>query len=169
MSYYCHNGTIFVYHYYEQLKQKNMCLFAETEKLKVAKEDIKCYKRIKFVFDKENIWFHTPYQFTKISKKILFGKKELVALGELKIIKGECEYVVYGGLIHTYLYERDAVNYQCSNEIVVACIIPKGTKYIEGYDGWGTKNIAAKKVKVVSGFENEQQLKDAAVRVKNWF
>jgi len=148
-----------------------MCLFAKTKRMKVAKEDIECYKRISFVFkDNGEINLVTPYQWTIVPIDVALGKKEFSASGSLETKKGEKgEYTIFGGVIHTYAFERDAVCNQCSNELVVACIIPKGTKYIEGYDGWGNKTIAAEKIKINAGFKEEKEIKEAAVEVKNWF
>lgn len=146
-----------------------MCLFANTKRMKVAKEDIECYKRITFLFNGADIKFVTPYQWTSVPIDVVLGKEEFSALGSLDAKKGEKEYTICGGVIHTYAYERDAAGNQCSDELVVACIIPKGTKYIEGYDGWGNKTIAAEKIKINAGFKNEEELKEAAVKVINWF
>jgi hypothetical protein len=147
-----------------------MCLFAKTKRLIVAKEDIKCYKRFTFFINSEEIKFVTPYQWTIVPTDVLLGKQEFSALGGLEAKKGEKgEYTIFGGVIHTYAYERDACENQCSDELVVACIIPKGTKYIEGHDGWGCKTIAAQTIKVDAGFKDEKEIKEAAVKVENWF
>lgn len=148
-----------------------MCLFVETKRMKVAKEDIKCYKRITFLFNAEGeIKFVTPYQWASVPIDVLLGKQEFSALGSLeaeKVKKGE--YKIFGGVIHTYAFERDACKNQCRDELVVACIIPKGTKYIEGDDGWGIKAIAAQTIKVDAGFKDEKEIKEAAVKVENLF
>ncbi len=147
-----------------------MCLFAKTKRMKVAKEDIRCYKRITFRFIGNEIKFVTPYQWTIVPIDVLLGKQEFSALGSLEATKGEKgEYTIFGGVIHTYAYEKNACEGQCSDELVVACIIPKGTKYIEGYDGWGFKSIAAQTIKVDAGFKDEKEIKEAAVKVENWF
>lgn len=146
-----------------------MCLFANTKRLKVAKEDIKCYKRITFLFDGDKIKLVTPYQWRIVPIDVLLGKEEFSALGDLEVQKGKGEYTIFGGVIHTYAYERDACESQSSDELVVACIIPKGTKYIEGHDGWGIKTIAAQTIKVDAGFKDEKEIKEAAVKVENWF
>lgn len=146
-----------------------MCLFAKTTRLKVAKEDIRCYKRITFIFNCDKIKFVTPFQCTAVPIDVLLGKQKFSALGNFAAIKGEGEYIIRGGVIHTYAYERDACESQSSDELVVACIIPKGTKYIEGHDGWGNKTIAAQTIKVDAGFKDEKEIKEAAVKVENWF
>lgn len=146
-----------------------MCLFANTKRLKVAKEDIKCYKRITFFFNGADIKFVTPYQWTIVPIDVLLGKEQFSALGNLEATKGKGEYTIFGGVIHSYVFERDACENQCSDELVVACIIPKGTKYIEGHDGWGCKTIAAQTIKVDAGFKDEKEIKEAAVKVENWF
>lgn len=146
-----------------------MCLFADTKRMKVAKEDITCYKRITFLFNNNEIKFVTPYQRTSVPIEVILGKQEFSAFGDLKAAKGEDGYKIFGGVIHAYVYEINALDNQHSDELVVACIIPKGTMYIEGYDGWGNKVIAAQKIKVDAGFKNEEELKKAAVKVENWF
>lgn len=147
-----------------------MCLFAKTKRLKVAKEDIRCYKRIAFLFNSDKIKFFTPYQWTSVPIDVILGKQEFSALGTLEAKKGEMgEYSILGGVIHTYAYESTAVDNQHSDELVVACIIPKGTKYIEGNDGWGNKVFAARTIKVDAGFKDEKEIKEEAVRVENWF
>ena len=147
-----------------------MCLFAKTKRLKVAKEDIKCYKRITFLFNDDKIKFVTPYQWTIVPIDVVLGKEEFSALGNLEATKEKCGgYTIFGGVIHTYAFERDACESQCSDELVVACIIPKGTKYIEGYDGWGCKTIAAQTIKIDAGFKNEKEIKEEAVKVENRF
>lgn len=146
-----------------------MCLFAKTKRMKVAKEDIKCYKRITFLFNGDEIKFTTPCQGTIVPIDVLLGKQEFSALGNLEAKKGEKEYVIFGGVIHSYVYLRDACENQCSDELVVPCIIPKGTKYIEGYDSWRYKNIAARTIKVDAGFKDEKEIKEVAVRVENLF
>lgn len=147
-----------------------MCLFANTKRLKVAKEDIKCYKRITFFFNGADIKFVTPYQWTIVPNDVLLGKEQFSALGRLEItIAAKGEYTIFGGVIHAYAFERDACESQCSDELVVACIIPKGTRYIEGHDGWGRRTIAAKTIKVDAGFKDENELKEAAIKVENWF
>ena len=148
-----------------------MCLFANTKTLKVAKEDIKCYKRITFLFyGNGEIKFVTPYQWASVPIDVLLGKQELSAIGDLEATKEEGEvYTISGGVIHTYAYERDACESQGGDELVVACIIPKGTKYIEGHDSWGDKTIAAQKIRVDAGFKNEEEIKEEAVRVEKWY
>jgi len=147
-----------------------MCLFAKTKRLKVAKEDIKCYKRITFLFDGDKIKFCTPYQWTFVPIDVLLGKEEFSALGNLEATKGKGEYTIFGGVIHTYAFERDACESRYSDELVVACIIPKGTKYIEGHDNFGCKTIAAQTIKVNAGFKNEEEIKEASsVAFENWF
>lgn len=146
-----------------------MCLFSKTKRLKVAKEDIKCYKRITFFFNGVDIKFVTPYQWTIVPLDVLLGKEEFSALGSLEATKEKGEYTIFGGVIHSYVFERDAHENQCSDELVVACIIPKGTKYIEGHDGWGCRTIAAQTIKIDAGFKDEKEIKEEAVRVENWF
>lgn len=147
-----------------------MCLFAKTKRMKVAKEDIKCYKRVTFFLNGNEIKLVTPYQWTIVPIDVLLGKQEFSALGTLEARKGEKGvYTISGGVIHTYAYEKDACETQCSDELVVACIIPNGTKYIEGDDGCGCKTIGAQTIKVVAGFKDEKEIKEAAVEVENRF
>lgn len=144
-----------------------MCLYAKTKRLKVAKKDIKCYKRIRFLFNNDKLYFFTPYQWSEVPIDVVLGKEEFSAIGSLEAKKGEKgEYTIFGGVIHTYAFELDAAENQFPNELVVACIIPKGTKYIEGYDSFGYKTIAAQTIKVDAGFKDEKELKEMPWKLK---
>ena len=146
-----------------------MCLLSNRKTLKTAKEDIKCFKRFEFFqYGGDNIAFRTPYLFAPVPNDVMLGKQEYFAVGDLNIEENGTElyspykyrYRIYGGVIHCYLNQKDAIAQQCSDEIVVECIIPNGTEYIEGYDCYGVKSISAKKIKVVTAFKDETELKN---------
>lgn len=156
-----------------------MCLLSNRKTLKTAKEDIRCFKRFEFFqYGGDNIAFRTPYLFAPVPNDVMLGKQEYFAVGDLGIEENDTElyspykyrYRIYGGVIHCYLNKEDAIAQQCSDEIVVECIIPKGTEYIEGYDCYGVKSISAKKIKVVTAFKDETELKNKILEeIKNFY
>ena len=125
----------------ESLKKINiMCLVCDNLKFKTAEEDIECYKVVIKIDENSYI---TPYQ------------RFLCSLNEHYINKHEIDnyqenkntYYVYGGVYHSFQKLSDAyfemLWFQTINNcppqydmgkksVVVKCIIPKGTEYIEG-------------------------------------
>lgn len=83
----------------------------------IAKRNIICYKRLRKV-DKE---LYTPY------------RQRIVKLGDVMI----AAYFTFDGNevnrgIHAYTNKRYAYSRTWSDEILVKCIIPKGTEYFPG-------------------------------------
>lgn len=135
-----------------------MCLFSTTNKMVMAEEDIVCYKRVMVLIYKDEVTFLTPYQLTQIPIDVILGKKDFKAVGIKEISKGaiDRDYTVHGGFIHTYAFCRDAcenadldsqVMNDDADEIIIQCIIPKGTYYIQGRDGYGNIGYAARKIR----------------------
>lgn len=126
-----------------------MCLFSYQKRVKLAKEDITCYKVLV-----SNIYgIFTPVQWASINNDVLSGKKTFNASGIIKRERGLKGQRIYsGGLIHSYLYEPTA--YIGDNEyayglnyIICKCHVPKGTRYVKGgYDRSNPSEIAAKKI-----------------------
>ena len=110
-----------------------MCLFAKTNEIKVAEDDIKCYKviNVKKVFN--DYVFLTPYQLVEVDIDTLLGQKPFSADRKPKLEKFKDDvYVAEGGFIHAFKHYEDALDDCDYCDIVFECIIKKGTKYIEG-------------------------------------
>ena len=143
-----------------------MCLIAKTDKLKTATEDIHCFKRIEFIGRWSSIAFHTPFVYRSVPIDALIGNKDFVAVGDFSPIKeNDGKYYIAEGVIHSYLIEAEAKNHSYSDEIVVECVIPKGTEYIEGFDNWGCPCVASKKVRFVS-FKTKWELRKMVIKAK---
>lgn len=145
-----------------------MCLIAKTDKLKTATEDIRCFKRIEFIGGWYSIAFQTPFMHRSVPIDALIGNKDFVAIGDFNPIKGsDGWYYITEGVIHSYNTEAVAKLVSYSDEIVVECVIPKGTDYIEGFDNWGYPCIASKKVRFVS-FKNKWELRKMVIKTKTY-
>lgn len=111
-----------------------MCIKTKENKLKVAESDIFCYKYLEIGYRSSN--FRTPFQRMYVPSSIISGEKPLKAKGRCKRIKEWDNYRWNEGLIHTFENLEDAV--QCTMQFsffenaIFKCIIPKGTKYVEG-------------------------------------
>lgn len=120
-----------------------MCLITKTYEPKIAQEDIKCYKVLKYSRYGKNKYF-TPFNGILISDTIINGAANFWAKGERNVLpwhydKKKFSYNVGGGFIHTYKEYYEKVKYQYKsyqwNEYAVfECIIPTGALYYEGYD-----------------------------------
>lgn len=128
-----------------------MCLISRTNKPKVAKKDIVCYK----VLRRTNpIWsvsgFETFYTSDPLPDVVISGKQDFIAQGKFRCELSEggvIEYIFCGtynidyGQIHTYKSLKDVKkSFDCSIKslkddhecVVFKCIIPQGTKYFKG-------------------------------------
>jgi len=146
-----------------------MCLIAKTNKLKKAENDIRCFKRIEFIIDEcNNITFHTPYIYASVPIETMIGNNDFVAMDDyFKDIEDyNGKYYIRGGLIHSYIIEGDAKHYSYDDEIIVECVIPKGTEYIEGFDSWGCPCFASRKLRLVS-FKAECELRKVVIEQKH--
>ena len=138
-----------------------MCLYSKQQDWFVANSDIKCYKVLelkkKFLGIKK---YHTPYRVMEVSRKIISGKKDLIAEGEPVLrsvmLGNDIAYIVEGGAIHAYVGNREAYLNVYFHPLVrleiFECIIPTGTKFMVGIDG----DICAEKIRFVKKFEKEQ-------------
>ena len=112
-----------------------MCLVCENLNYKIAEEDIVCYKVV-FELDKKS--YMTPYQ--QYCCKL---DEHCVNKGTISIkrFSKDSNYYIYGGMFHSYQKLSDACldmlwfNSLGKHTIVIKCIIPKGTHYIEGNFG----------------------------------
>lgn len=144
-----------------------MCLYLKDIKPKVAKRDIVCYKILNrtscFNWDTHEVeyMYTTPYQHTPINSvndDIIKGIRcfepnsstpHISSSSDLFCLK-EFEWVMRGGCIHSYRYEKDA-NFMINDfeQVIFKCIIPKGTEYYKGIDSIGQENYASKKIRFV--------------------
>lgn len=108
-----------------------MCLAIKTREpvFKIAEEDIVCYKLIRH--GKEE--YTTAYRGVKIPKLCIWGWKKFKAEGDYDFLSMGCSSMIYGGVIHTFQTMFGAMDMQVLDvEEVWECVIPKGTKYVEG-------------------------------------
>lgn len=134
-----------------------MCLFSKS-KLVRADKDIVCYKRLFPIFEKDGIKFLTPYQLVEVPIDVLNGEKDFKAIGDKEVSNCDFfgEYSVGSGFIHTYASFGEAVEQaeldaevccEDCDEIIVECIIPKGTYYLQGRDSYGSISYASRKIR----------------------
>jgi len=129
-----------------------MCLYSTTKRFKIADRDITCYKVLSIpdtYFEGVNDSLATPYTNTIVTKDIWQGKTFLVSDGKIesKKIEEGCFnglYEITKGVIHTFKYRFDAIKNLSEESILFECSIPKGTKYIEGGDGYNSCYVSEK-------------------------
>jgi hypothetical protein len=125
---------------------------------KTANEDIVCYKLMSYA----QVQWRTPFQSFPVALDIVQGKKDFCADDGWKGFPKDVVPTLYsklfyvgGGYIHTYASEISAKaekeHYQ-TNHIhlsVFECIIPKGTKYLEGRDSDFERGYASERIRFV--------------------
>ena len=114
-------------------------------------QGIVCYKRVKRYRTNDGEVFHTPPYFgSRISDDIIKGKQPFKAVGRASInptiVGYDDEFFVGKGFIHTYAFLRDAIEEMDAGEVVYQCFIPKGTKYLKGYDYMHCPCFASKEI-----------------------
>jgi hypothetical protein len=129
-----------------------MCFYSTTKRFKIADRDITCYKVLSIpesYFVGINEVLKTPYTNTAVPKDIWSGKSPFLAHGifdaekiESGIFKGL--YMITSGVIHTFMYRFGAKKYLGEDSVLFECIIPKGTRYIEGDDGYNSCYVSEK-------------------------
>lgn len=129
-----------------------MCFYSTTKRFKIADRDITCYKILSIpesYFVGINEVLKTPYTNTAVSKDIWSGKSPFLAHGifdaekiESGLFKGL--YMITSGVIHTFKYRFNAVKNLGEESILFECVIPKGTRYIEGGDGYSSCFVSEK-------------------------
>lgn len=143
-----------------------MCLYSKENKLKVADQDIVCYK----LLDKmEGVGYKSPIMGFPIPQGVINGKLPYIAMNNKpKEIKSDYTSSVgnlfqYGpGLIHTLKHQpKKIIGYDKSSHLqeeLFECIIPKGTKYVEGADTSMCESYASEKIifKRKTEFEKEK-------------
>ena len=129
-----------------------MCFYSTTKRFKIANRDITCYKILSIpesYFVGINEVLKTPYTNTAVPKDIWSGKSPFLAHGifdaekiESGLYKG-C-YMITSGVIHTFMYNFEAKKYLGEDSVLFECIIPKGTRYMEGDDGYNSCYVSEK-------------------------
>ncbi len=133
-----------------------MCL-AVKSLVKIAEEDIVCYKHVLAVIpfnNTEKMRFYTLYQHMPVS------------IGETYTLEGKLEDCFYRGYesdftslgtvcvsrgaFHSYSFVSGDIAELAANkgEAIIECAIPKGTEYVEG-DFCGRKSYASKAITYV--------------------
>lgn len=129
-----------------------MCCLSQTKRFKVANRDITCYKVLyipQSYFVGVNEVLKTPCTDTDVSKDIWSGKLPFLAYGKFqaeKIESGICKglYMITSGVIHTFKYSFEAKKGLVEDSVLFECIIPKGTRYIEGDNGYDSCYVSEK-------------------------
>lgn len=120
-----------------------MCLAVnKTKRVKVAKEDIICYKVVK----RHGSYYETPYRNQQIKLGALYDESDNPMVvehscGFINDWNGDTYKTIHGNAFHSFANLKDA-KWEANDWggyaydiIVVECIIPKGTKYYEGFHG----------------------------------
>lgn len=117
-----------------------MCLISDWRFPKKAKENIVCYKSLKYNrFIGE---YTSPYRHTIITIPSIMKAKG----NSWSLSKGADAYEKRGGYIHAYTTLDKALrNTLFNNYVIVECIIPKGTKY---HLNTPYEEICAKEIKI---------------------
>ena len=117
-----------------------MCLITRDKKVRVAEEDIVCYKRLFPSGSGESICYTTPYRGFGVSDEIIEGKEPLIAKGikthtrgvhgDLKLFRVDRGYIH----LHTDLGYAKMIAKSWGDD-VFKVIIPAGAKYYVSEDG----------------------------------
>lgn len=113
-----------------------MCLYTDSKKVQVAKEDITCYK---ILIKERKKWiyriFHKSTYRAPFYKYHTYRLKELNDLGRSLIVY--TDYEVHSGF-HSFVNLQDAERMLSEwydtqkGQIIVQCVIPKGAEYVKG-------------------------------------
>lgn len=104
-------------------------------KPKIAKRDICCYKV--FLSVKDNT-FISPYQYSELNWYQIRDYYESKVFNEVHTDKYHC----VSNAIHSYKTYKLAKSKSDENAIIIACYIPKGTKYWIGkYGDYASERI----------------------------
>jgi adenine-specific DNA methylase len=114
-----------------------MCLITDSNKFKIAEEDITCYKAAVSINETA---YRTPM------RQFYFELGKTYEDTEKFYAKPENDtYIIEGGVFHSYVNLKDVPRlkkihsllkqYPGLNHDIIKCTIPKGTEYIEGFFG----------------------------------
>lgn len=130
-----------------------MCLISKDSELKVAIEDITCWK---MVLRTTYNGVFTPYMARYISDSVISGNEPFVATeipGEPMYTKVGDEYNYESGLIHTFANLEEARKENGNGNGCLAAYyeiyeskIPKGIGYVEGVDSFGNQSFASERI-----------------------
>ena len=155
-----------------------MCLLTNSEKLKVAKKPIKCYKLV--VLDAVSVIYLSLVQRSYIPDSVIQGEKNYIAVGSGTISKPEFrfgpgyknwlgkKYCLNAGYIHCMSNKEDALKF-CRYYIdedadihLFEVEVPENIEYARGVNGYSLTNnhplnglnvIAAKEIKFIKEIE----------------
>jgi hypothetical protein len=125
-----------------------MCLYTKETKLKTAKEDIVCYKVLLNDFSSNVLY--TPYLYKIIRWADILLHNPIKAEGWVRKRRlfQDAPISFNCGLIHTFQNIEAAkdsfLGVIINRYKIFQCIIPKGTKYIDGKDDNGRCTYASK-------------------------
>ena len=124
-----------------------MCLYTKETKLKTANEDIICYKIL--LHYPSSPLFYTPYLYKEIRWTDIWLHNPIKAHGQVRKRKlhKDAPLSFNNGLIHTYQTIMAAKSswFMLQEQYqLFQCIIPKGTKYIDGHDDFHALTYASK-------------------------
>lgn len=130
-----------------------MCLKSKAFYPKKAKEDIVCYKRLLFPSipsPKDNDCFISPfYAFVwKLGEEYTAERAKTI---KYVVDFGVNKYKIENGYFHTFVDYKDCDDTTNGlTDVIVKCIIPKGTYYYEGLINYSSRHgYASKHLKVV--------------------
>lgn len=108
-----------------------MCLFTKQPTLKIAENDITCYKAIRISMSDYVTW----YWGEQIPERAVNGLEPYAASGEA--VPRPHTDTVYpftwgGGLVHSFRDLGACENLKGSTTLIYRCTIPKGAEYVEG-------------------------------------
>ena len=133
-----------------------MCLTTKNREPNIAENNIVCYKILEKTED-EKYPYKTPYQYTPINKEIINGIHEFIGLGDRNNKQHfSTSIVISEGYIHTFKFLpiaieecKDRINIFGNKYCLYECIIPKCTKYYEGFDNQIRTTYASEKIKFI--------------------
>lgn len=147
-----------------------MCLYATSKKVRVAKEDIICYKFMIEHSEGKYRWMSSPYRGMAYKEGQAYELAEKLNLLDFSEIVKVYPYKVEEGF-HSFVNLSDALFFRNDFEVrfprlsvsqhtyvIVKCIIPKGTAYVEGlFLDWGNKfhSYCSEKIICEGKIENE--------------
>ena len=128
-----------------------MCLTTKQVYPFIAKEEIVCYKLIE---EKRNLFgwkWVTPYQYFRVSKSMVAGKRLLRARGRRRYYSHIFGNLVGGGYIHTFSNNKYAKDVYETMSVagyhLFECVIPVGTEYYVSDD---KQEYASRSIRFIS-------------------
>lgn len=135
-----------------------MCLYSKSKEPKTAEKDIAVYKCLRSVKEHYSSSKYRDLSSIFIDEPVTRGENHVgkVVIGEnRREPKAEDGmYKIGPGYIHAYTCIEDAKNtirdhfigIEWHHPVIVEAVIPEGTEYYEGRDGYGTMSLAAEKM-----------------------